>query len=127
MGSISSGYTSMIQSRAIVCDRERVLARLQNRGPCAQARSSNSRPPVSSVLEKEASTACNNYFGKKAVSSGAHTLSIQTKLLNSVPCNISASPTCSKYLRNFPPPCPVITPKTPMVISVSNCQPSRFF
>ena len=110
MGSISSGYTSMIQSRAIVCDRERVLARLQNRGPCAQARSSNSRPPVSSVLEKEASTACNNYFGKKAVSSGAHTLSIQTKLLNSVP-----------------PPCPVITPKNPMVISVSNCPPSRFF
>jgi len=127
MGSISSGYTSMLQSSAIVCDRERVLARLQNRGPCAQARSSNLRPPVSSVLEKEASILCNTYFGNKAKSSGAHTLSIQTKLLNGGSCNISASPSCSKYVRNFPPPCPVITPKNPMVISVSNCQPSRFF
>lgn len=125
MASISSGYTSMLQSRAAECDRSRVLARLQNKGPCSQVVPSTSWPPASSILEQEASLRCNNYFGKKATSSGIHTLSIQNKV--GISCSNSSNSNCSKYFRNFPVPCPIETPKNPFVISQSQCQPSRFF
>ena len=125
MASISSGHTSILQSRAIECDRSRVLARLQNKGPCSQVISSTSWPPASSVLEEKASLGCINYFGNNATTSGIHTLSIQNKVGTS--CKNSSNSNCDKYFRNFPVPCPIETPKNPFVISQSQCQPSRFF
>jgi hypothetical protein len=86
---------------------------------------SNSSAPSSSILEEEASLGCSNYFGNKATTSGVHILSVQNKLINS-PCN-SFNTSCGAYTRLFPAPCPIQTPKNPIVISKSQCQPSRFF
>ena len=126
MASISSGYTSRLQANALVCDRARILARLQNRGPCAQGPRSTGAGAPSSVLEREAASGCNGGdFFQKATTSGVHTLSVQNNVINC--SNNSLNKNCGKYERSFPPPCPVETPKNPMVVSVSQCQPSRFF
>jgi len=126
MGSISSGYTSMLQSSAIACDRSRILARLQNNSPCLPGAKSTGWAPASSVLEEEAAIGCGSgeYF-KKATTSGAYTLSVQERV--GATCGNSLNSNCGKYVRSFRPPCPVQTPKNPLVISVSQCQPSRFF
>jgi hypothetical protein len=126
MASISSGYTSRLQTNAIACDRERILARLQNKEPCSQSIRSNGWAPASSVLEQEAALGCNGgEFFKKATTSGAYTLSVQNNLVNCP--NNSFNKNCGKYIRNFPAPCPVIRTKNPTVVPISQCQPSRFF
>jgi len=126
MASISSGYTSRLQANAILCDRARILARLQNKGPCEQGPKSNGWAPASSVLEEEASLGCGagNFFNK-ATTSGAHTLSVQNNLIT-CPEN-SLNKNCGKYNRVFPAPCPIQRTKNPIVVPVSKCQPSRFF
>jgi hypothetical protein len=126
MAGISSGYTARLQANAIICDRERVLARLQNKGTCAQGARSTGVVPPSSVLEQSAAFGCDGGdFFKKATTSGAHTLSVQNNLINCT--NNSLNKNCGKYFRNFPAPCPVIRTKNPVIVSVSQCQPSRFF
>lgn len=126
MASISSGYTSRLQANALVCDRARILARLQNRGPCVQGPRSNGWAPASSVLEEKAALGCGGgIFFNKATTSGAYTRSIQNNLITCPESSLNKN--CGKYNRFFPPPCPVETPKNPMVVSVSQCQPSRFF
>lgn len=124
--SVSSGYTARLQNNALNCDRERVLARLQNKGPCVQGPKSNGWAPVSSVLEDRASLGCGGGdFFRKATTSGVHTLSIQNNLIT-CPTN-SLNKNCGKYVRSFPTPCPIIRTKNPSIVSVSQCQPSRFF
>ena len=126
MASISSGYTARLQDNAIACDRARILARLQNKGPCCQGARSTGVVPPSSVLEQEAALGCGSgEFFKKATTSGAYTLSVQNNVIN---CQTnSLNKNCGKYERNFPVPCPVIRTKNPIVVSISQCQPSRFF
>jgi len=126
MASISSGYTARLQANAVVCDRERILARLQNKSPCIQGARSTGWAPASSVLEQKAALGCDGgEFFKKATTSGVHTLSVQNNLIHCP--NNSLNTNCGKYVRNFPVPCPVIRTKNPIVVSVSQCQPSRFF
>ena len=126
MGSISSGYTARLQANAIACDRERILARLQNKTPCVQGPRSTRSAVPSSVLEQEAALGCNGGdFFNIATTSGAYTLSVQT---NAIQCsNNSLNTVCGKYVRSFPAPCPVIRTNNPIVVSKSQCQPSRFF
>jgi hypothetical protein len=126
MASISSGYTAQLQTASLNCDRARILARLQNKSPCVQGPRSTGVASPSSVLEKTVALGCDNSdFFRKATTSGVHTLSIQNNLIECP--NNSLNKNCGKYVRNFPAPCPVIRTKNPIVVSVSQCQPSRFF
>ena len=124
--SLSSGYTATLRNNALNCDRERILARLQNKGPCAAGAKSNGWAPSSSLLEETAALGCSGGdFFRKATTSGVHTLSIQNNLITCP--NNSLNKNCGKYERNFPVPCPIIRTKNPTVVPVSRCQPSRFF
>jgi hypothetical protein len=124
--SVSSGYTARLQNNALNCDRERILARLQNSSPCAPGPRSNGVVPSSSILEEAAALGCGDgEFFRKATTSGVHTLSIQNNLIT-CPTN-SLNKNCGKYVRSFPDPCPIIRTKNPSIVSVSQCQPSRFF
>jgi hypothetical protein len=126
MASISSGYTAQLHANAIACDRARILARLQTRGPCVQGARSTGAAAPSSLLEREAASGCNGGdFFQKATTSGVHTLSVQNNVINCP--NNSLNTNCGKYVRSFPVPCPVIRTKNPVIVSISQCQPSRFF
>jgi len=124
--SLSSGYTARLQNNAIACDRARMLERLQNRGPCVPGPRSNGIVPSSSILEEAAARACKGGdFFNKATTSGVHTLSVQNNTINCE--NNSLNKNCGRYIRSFPDPCPIIRTKNPSIVSVSQCQPSRFF
>lgn len=102
---ISSGYTSQLQSKASYCDQERILARLQGLNGSQRPVPSNSRPPTSSVLELKSQAGCPNpidvlAFPKKSILSSAYTRSLEVKI------NSCAIP--FKYVNRCCPP-PTIT------------------
>ena len=107
---ISSGYTSNLQSNAIRCDQARLLARLQNITPAScnfiTPTINNSRAKTSGILETNAQKSCSLptdvlSYPKTAMTSSSYTLSLQNATLLQ-----SKTDRFAHYVRLFPAPCP---------------------
>lgn len=102
---ISSGYTSRLQSNAAQCDQQRLLARLQGTGPYCPPTKSNTWAPAASVNELKASTRCAVdpkvvlTFPKQAMLSSAYTLAVQNDAIQAECSRFSS------YKRFFPDKC----------------------
>jgi len=107
---ISSGYTSNLQSKAIRSDQARILARLQNIKPAScnfiTPTIQNSKCQPSGILELNAQKGCalpTDVLSqpKTAMTSTAYTLSIQNATILQ-----SRTDRFAQYSRVFPAPCP---------------------
>lgn len=138
---LSSGYTAALQRNAVLCDRARVLAKLQEQqgSTCCPAPVSNKAAVYASVLEQKAATSCFPtaqealQFPKVAV---PESIRIQRVIQENALCStnpLNPATRFSQYTRRvFPPPCPPIpvterNANLPKPTFQPGCTPSRFY
>ncbi len=130
-GNISSGYTSQLQSKAVQCDQERLLARLRSVDCCTAPPQTPKGAVYSSILEQNAMTRCQPVpttqsflFPRVGVPESVRIQRVQD---HAFLCS-SITP----VTRFIPPvPCPPVTgqgnPVNPKPTNQPGCTPSRFF